>query len=71
MHRKHEADRRTFRIPAPRMGNTDVPADDGYTWRKYGQKEILGSKFPRYKSHVQLGFIEISCQIFQSYNQTS
>ncbi|MFS7910266.1 putative transcription factor WRKY family [Helianthus anomalus] len=21
--------------------------DDGYVWRKYGQKEILGSKFPR------------------------
>ncbi|KAI7751719.1 hypothetical protein M8C21_004357 [Ambrosia artemisiifolia] len=24
-------------------GNTD----DGYSWRKYGQKDILGSKFPR------------------------
>ncbi|PWA65019.1 DNA-binding WRKY [Artemisia annua] len=45
--RKHEADRRTLRVPAPRMGNTEVPTDDGYTWRKYGQKEILGSKFPR------------------------
>ncbi|KVI09991.1 WRKY transcription factor 55-like [Cynara cardunculus var. scolymus] len=45
--RKHEADRRTFRVPAPRMGNTEVPPEDGYTWRKYGQKEILGSKFPR------------------------
>lgn len=22
--------------------------DDGYSWRKYGQKEILGAKFPRY-----------------------
>ncbi|XP_019052797.1 PREDICTED: probable WRKY transcription factor 41 [Nelumbo nucifera] len=29
------------------MGNTEIPPDDGYTWRKYGQKEILGSKFPR------------------------
>ncbi|KAI3519661.1 hypothetical protein L1887_08876 [Cichorium endivia] len=45
--RKHEADRRTIRIPAPRMGNTEVPPEDGYTWRKYGQKEILGSRFPR------------------------
>ncbi|GKB77971.1 WRKY transcription factor 55 [Tanacetum coccineum] len=45
--RKHEADRRTLRVPAPRMGNTEVPTEDGYTWRKYGQKEILGSKFPR------------------------
>ena len=22
--------------------------DDGYTWRKYGEKDILGFKFPRY-----------------------
>jgi len=21
--------------------------DDGYSWRKYGQKDILGAKFPR------------------------
>ncbi|KAL2468894.1 putative WRKY transcription factor 41 [Forsythia ovata] len=23
------------------------PLDDGYSWRKYGQKDILGAKFPR------------------------
>ncbi|XP_050236058.1 probable WRKY transcription factor 53 [Mercurialis annua] len=23
------------------------PTDDGYSWRKYGQKDILGAKFPR------------------------
>ncbi|KAK4747918.1 hypothetical protein SAY87_014504 [Trapa incisa] len=23
------------------------PQDDGYNWRKYGQKDILGAKFPR------------------------
>ncbi|KAK9077982.1 hypothetical protein SSX86_002039 [Deinandra increscens subsp. villosa] len=45
--RKNEADRRTIRMPVPRMGNTEVPPEDGYTWRKYGQKEILGSRFPR------------------------
>ncbi|CAH1438826.1 unnamed protein product [Lactuca virosa] len=31
----------------PGWGNTEVPPEDGYTWRKYGQKEILGSRFPR------------------------
>ncbi|KAI3704984.1 hypothetical protein L1987_75214 [Smallanthus sonchifolius] len=45
--RRHEVDRRTIRMPAPSMGNTEVPPEDGYTWRKYGQKEILGSRFPR------------------------
>lgn len=37
-----------MRVAAPRIGNTEIPPDDGYTWRKYGQKDILGSKFPRY-----------------------
>lgn len=23
------------------------PTDDGYSWRKYGQKDILGAKYPR------------------------
>ncbi|CAK9133682.1 unnamed protein product [Ilex paraguariensis] len=45
--RKDEANRRIERLPAPRMGNTEIPPEDGYTWRKYGQKEILGSRFPR------------------------
>ncbi|XP_068643218.1 WRKY DNA-binding transcription factor 70-like [Aristolochia californica] len=26
---------------------TATPLDDGHGWRKYGQKEILGSKYPR------------------------
>ncbi|KAJ4831819.1 hypothetical protein Tsubulata_040610 [Turnera subulata] len=25
----------------------DGPLDDGHSWRKYGQKDILGAKFPR------------------------
>ena len=24
--------------------------DDGYSWRKYGQKDILGSSYPRYRT---------------------
>ena len=23
------------------------PLDDGFSWRKYGQKDILGAKYPR------------------------
>ncbi|XP_021904235.1 WRKY transcription factor 55 isoform X2 [Carica papaya] len=45
--RQDEEDRRTVRVAAPRMGNTDIPPDDNFSWRKYGQKEILGSRFPR------------------------
>ncbi|WCJ20097.1 WRKY DNA-binding protein 55 [Euphorbia peplus] len=45
--RKDDGDKRTMRVAAPKMGNTEIPPEDGYTWRKYGQKEILGSKFPR------------------------
>ncbi|CAN0877201.1 WRKY transcription factor 55 [Linum grandiflorum] len=36
-----------MRVPVPRIGNTEIPPEDGFTWRKYGQKEILGSRFPR------------------------
>lgn len=28
-------------------GGTEGPADDGHSWRKYGQKDILGAKHPR------------------------
>uniref|UniRef100_A0ACD5Y2W4 Uncharacterized protein n=1 Tax=Avena sativa TaxID=4498 RepID=A0ACD5Y2W4_AVESA len=28
-------------------GGADGPEDDGYSWRKYGQKDILGSHHPR------------------------
>ncbi|PIA37423.1 hypothetical protein AQUCO_03000182v1 [Aquilegia coerulea] len=45
--RKDGVDKWTVRAAIPRMGNTDIPPDDGFTWRKYGQKEILGSMFPR------------------------
>ncbi|XP_031117579.1 WRKY transcription factor 55-like isoform X2 [Ipomoea triloba] len=45
--RRGEIHRHTKIVPAPQMGNVDIPPEDGYTWRKYGQKEILGSRFPR------------------------
>ncbi|KAJ4971715.1 hypothetical protein NE237_004814 [Protea cynaroides] len=45
--RKDGAQKHTIKAAAPRMGNTEIPPEDGFTWRKYGQKEILGSRFPR------------------------
>ncbi|GLT88510.1 hypothetical protein SLE2022_065330 [Rubroshorea leprosula] len=42
-----DEEKRTIRIPAPQVGNTDLPPDDNFTWRKYGQKDILGSLHPR------------------------
>ncbi|EOA27625.1 hypothetical protein CARUB_v10023773mg [Capsella rubella] len=45
--RKDEGEDQTVLVAALRTGNTDMPPDDNHTWRKYGQKEILGSRFPR------------------------
>ncbi|KAJ4979630.1 hypothetical protein NE237_010410 [Protea cynaroides] len=45
--RKDGVEKHTIRAAVPRIGNMEIPPDDGFTWRKYGQKEILGSRFPR------------------------
>ncbi|XP_074569394.1 uncharacterized protein LOC141826039 [Curcuma longa] len=45
--RKRKEGTMTLIVPATRTGNPDNPPDDGYTWRKYGQKDILNSRFPR------------------------
>ena len=31
----------------PQAMIVDKPVDDGYNWRKYGQKQVKGSEFPR------------------------
>ncbi|CAL9116484.1 unnamed protein product [Musa acuminata var. zebrina] len=38
---------REVRVSSGAGGGVHGPVDDGYSWRKYGQKDILGSKHPR------------------------
>ncbi|KAL8160976.1 hypothetical protein V2J09_012465 [Rumex salicifolius] len=35
------------RVNVPLPAPVDKPADDGYNWRKYGQKQVKGSEYPR------------------------
>lgn len=38
---------RTEQVRINPENGLEGPADDGYSWRKYGQKDILGAKYPR------------------------
>ncbi|KZV35191.1 putative WRKY transcription factor 53-like [Dorcoceras hygrometricum] len=37
----------TEKVKADSKNGLEGPTDDGYSWRKYGQKYILGAKYPR------------------------
>ncbi|KAF0899417.1 hypothetical protein E2562_019535 [Oryza meyeriana var. granulata] len=37
----------TSQVRVSAAGGMEGPADDGHSWRKYGQKDILGAKHPR------------------------
>ncbi|KAI3979243.1 hypothetical protein MKX01_007719 [Papaver californicum] len=39
--------RRTEKVRVCEQTGLEGPLDDGYSWRKYGQKDILGTKYPR------------------------
>ncbi|KMZ73768.1 WRKY transcription factor 7 [Zostera marina] len=45
--------KKTIRVPAVSSRTADIPPDD-YSWRKYGQKPIMSSPYPR-------GYYKCSC----------
>jgi len=45
------------RTEQTREEESEAPIDDGHQWRKYGQKEILNAKFPRYRYMIILEYL--------------
>ncbi|GJN34171.1 hypothetical protein PR202_gb22815 [Eleusine coracana subsp. coracana] len=45
--RKKMTEKMKNQVKVSSAGGGETPVDDGNSWRKYGQKEILGAKYPR------------------------
>ncbi|KAM0876924.1 hypothetical protein ACQ4PT_035843 [Festuca glaucescens] len=46
--KKRKMDKGTRQVRVSSVGGgADAPEDDGFSWRKYGQKDILGAQHPR------------------------
>lgn len=52
--RKSAVPRWTKQVQISPGTGLEGPLDDGFSWRKYGQKDILGAKYPRYKYYIQV-----------------
>ena len=42
-----EKGKHQIRVSSAGGGTETSPVDDGFSWRKYGQKVILGAQYPR------------------------
>ena len=59
--------RRTEQVKTCSKTGVEGSLDDGYSWRKYGQKDILGAKFPRLEAFFSFSHLNSSYEL-NKYN---